>query len=621
MKRVLVIILALTVISWGDVFQRLPLIETYVSPTCGACTNFCRTMDSLYFPDYVDSMVFVVYMSGFSPADERIAYYSSIYDIGGVPWTALDGEDEDHLVAESVFERARSKLDSLPVSPIGFRLIGYSPDSVEIEVYTDSTSYEGNYLLFGLVVLDSVDEVHSRVCTEFLTSQTGSLITVNAGEPLQFQFPLHLDFSIPPERYSAVFFLKTVDSPEIINAYHTSMRPREPFDFAITSPKFRYLVPVGIIQDVPVRVLNWGTHDDTYHLALWTELPPGWEAYFPPGELAESLRVRAFGDTVINFEIVIPSPGRGQVILTAESDSIPGRVDTLRYEFISGAELLLVCDSPTPEDSFKYQVALDELGVDYVFWDEQRDPKITDLEGVAVDKIIWFCGEDTVENIVGEERIALERYLEDGGSLLLAGSGIGRANEGAMLFFRDVLSAEFEGVIASPTSVRGSSFHIFAGFSGGLSDIHTAETYAPADSSPGITVLTYPDGSGAGVATDYPGKSIIVGFPPEKFDQPTLTDFIRRCLWFMDEGFSAFYETKPGKCNLAISPNPFNSTCRIEVPSGTYVEIYDISGNLVFARRAEGAFIWRPNLPAGIYLLRAEFPTGEVAEQKVLFVK
>ena len=615
------LIVAAIIVLSAEMFPKLPLIETYVSPTCGACINFCRDMNDLYFPDYVDSMVFVVYMAGFSDAGGRIDYYSTFYSITGVPWTALNGGDMDHLVAENVFNYACDSVHTTPHCPIGFHLLRYSADSVVFNVYTDSASYEGEYLLFALVVQDSVDDVHNRVCTQFLTSQRGSLITVIAGEPTEFGFPLDLDFSVPMRLYSAVFFLQKPDTPVVVNAFHTSMVPRPAYDFIVRQAQKRYLLPIGTITTIPFRVINAGTMDDVYHLRLENEAPSGWEAYFPDGNIRFDLPVRAFGDTTAEFEIVVPSRGWGEIALIAASDSIPGREDTLTFFVVSGGECLLVGDTRTPEDSLKYQSALEELGKSYIYWDIARDGEIFSLEGIDFDYLIWFCGEDTTENIAGDERIALENYILGGGKVLLSGAGIGYANQEAFLFFRDALGAHYEGFAEDFSAVRGTTSHIFLGFYGELEEIDFAETYTAQEG--GRTVFLYPDGAGAGVAKDDVGRSIVLGFPAERLPDGELTDFLERCITFFDEGFAGIGSSAPGRMEISVSPNPFNDVCEIRAPGGSRIEIYDLRGGLVLSQTTEtSSLLWRAeNMPAGVYLLKISTPEGETATRKVLLIR
>lgn len=69
---------------------------------------------------------------------------------------------------------------------------------------------------------------------------------------------------------------------------------------------------------------------------------------------------------------------------------------------------------------------------------------------------------------------------------------------------------------------------------------------------------------------------------------------------------------KPDRINIGISPNPFNSACRIALPEDVdFVEIYDLSGKMVRNISCNSNFaIWNgaddegKSLSSGIYLVR-----------------
>ncbi|MGC9315074.1 MAG: FlgD immunoglobulin-like domain containing protein [bacterium] len=69
---------------------------------------------------------------------------------------------------------------------------------------------------------------------------------------------------------------------------------------------------------------------------------------------------------------------------------------------------------------------------------------------------------------------------------------------------------------------------------------------------------------------------------------------------------------KPDRANISISPNPFNSACRIDLPENVeFIEVYDISGKIVRtlncnSRRVvwDGADSDGISLPSGIYFVR-----------------
>jgi len=84
----------------------------------------------------------------------------------------------------------------------------------------------------------------------------------------------------------------------------------------------------------------------------------------------------------------------------------------------------------------------------------------------------------------------------------------------------------------------------------------------------------------------------------------------------------------PDRCEILISPNPFNAVCRISWDGRTpgVIEIFDILGHVV-ARQSIGKqssyFEWKPSsdIPSGIYLLKADFGDGKVIEKSVILLR
>jgi len=64
----------------------------------------------------------------------------------------------------------------------------------------------------------------------------------------------------------------------------------------------------------------------------------------------------------------------------------------------------------------------------------------------------------------------------------------------------------------------------------------------------------------------------------------------------------------PEDYSLSVWPNPFNASCRIKLPAGSEIEIFDRSGRLVSKlSTADGLAEWKPSddLGSGVYLFRA----------------
>ncbi|RLE43915.1 hypothetical protein DRJ22_06395, partial [Candidatus Woesearchaeota archaeon] len=576
---------------WGTMFPKIPVTETFGSSGCGACRAFDEGMRAVY-PPYIDSVSVVINISGITPGDaySRKNYYYNFYSMGGIPWTAVDGSDADHYIAGSVMNRAVNIFHTQPLSPIGFDLLYYDHDSIVVQIYTDSASYAGQWSLVALVERDSIDLgdglIANWVCKGIITPDTGEIIDIEAGVPFRWSGTNPVPYDEETSLYNMVFFLQEPGGTLIANSYHTSMRPRLRYDFEAKQNQKRYLVPTGEIIEANITLVNWGLEDDTYRTHLEWDAPAGWEFFydFPTEPISQDIFLPAFADTVFKISLVAPSVGVANIRFIAYSDSIPDRADTLLFQVNSGGEYLLVCDSPTPEDSSLYKDAMDGLGIDYIYWDTQRDGALNYVDEIGLRRIIWFCGEDTVDNILGDERQALENFLVDGGELLLTGSGIGRVNSSAFLFFRDALGTHYDGIADDFASAVALPLYPFIGFYGNIEGISTAEKFSGEEAYDGYTILRYPDGSAAGTAKANESNSIIIGFPIERLAGHGFADIFQRCWEFLNIGWSSIANDKiPQNLIVSAHPNPFNSICEISIfsPSAGDLNIYDISGHTV----------------------------------------
>lgn len=77
----------------------------------------------------------------------------------------------------------------------------------------------------------------------------------------------------------------------------------------------------------------------------------------------------------------------------------------------------------------------------------------------------------------------------------------------------------------------------------------------------------------------------------------------------------------PEYFSLDISPNPFNSACRIIAPVDATIEIFDLQGRRV-TQLPEGESVWQPDeqLGGGIYLVRVT-KAGCTKMKRVIYLK
>jgi hypothetical protein len=155
---------------------------------------------------------------------------------------------------------------------------------------------------------------------------------------------------------------------------------------------------------------------------------------------------------------------------------------------------------------------------------------------------------------------------------------------------------------------------------------------------PNSDTLRYPEDSGPGEGTNYAaseglwlvetsnftpapgdGDQVFVAFLNICTDESALTSVIIDMSVNPQELPTVTLSTigineisKPDRAQISISPNPFNSSCRIDLPEGVdFVEIYDLSGKLVRTISPEfRTAIWDGadgvgnSMPSGLYFVR-----------------
>jgi len=77
----------------------------------------------------------------------------------------------------------------------------------------------------------------------------------------------------------------------------------------------------------------------------------------------------------------------------------------------------------------------------------------------------------------------------------------------------------------------------------------------------------------------------------------------------------------PASFELKAYPNPFNSSCKIEVHTGTKIEIIDINGRIISASN-KTPIIWQPDesISSGVYLVRAT-AGNETITKRIIYLR
>jgi len=78
---------------------------------------------------------------------------------------------------------------------------------------------------------------------------------------------------------------------------------------------------------------------------------------------------------------------------------------------------------------------------------------------------------------------------------------------------------------------------------------------------------------------------------------------------------------KPEKLIIDISPNPFNSSCRISTQADAVVQIFDLNGRCLETFH-NSSFIWQPDesIGSGIYLIRAVMGE-EMVSKRIMYMR
>lgn len=614
-------ILTSTICLYATSYPRISVDEVFGSPGCGACVAMYSQLDSLY-PLYADSAVILKFISGITPTPiytQRYGYYEEIYDYsGGVPWSIVNGEDYDHYVAPYIVHQLL--VHSQLKSPFRIELSYFRPETIAVEIYTDSLEFEGARSIVVLIVQDSFNSYQTNsIVMDSITPVLGDSVYLIPGVICTLGYrisPVPIDMS---ERTYAIFFVQDWLGTRIYNAFRTNLKPRLRFDFVVKTPDGkRRLCAAGDIIRIPVEIENWGTQNDTYNVRLeWLNHPPGWEAYlaFPEEPLEKRIFITAFNDSLFEIEVVASFMEDATFRLLVRADSIPDREDTVEFRVGAGGQALLVSNSPTPEDSVWYINFMNARGIDYFYWDVSRDGALTKFASNGYSYVVWFCGLDTMKNIEGEMRQEIGRYLfEHGGRLLITGAGIGRVNYAVSNFLENGLGARFDSTIVEPNSVSGVAGH-FTGFYSGFVELPCSEVIHTSTTGAQI-VLTYQDGSGAGVAIESPvdnHRCVWLAFPPERMTNETRFGNVMLKGWqFLEEGWTGIKTSiPPDACSIPVFPNPVNSVAKITLPSSNgKLTIYDISGRaheeIVIENKLSVSLDFS-TFAAGIYLIKYEY--------------
>ncbi|MCI0496489.1 S8 family serine peptidase, partial [candidate division KSB1 bacterium] len=230
-------------------------------------------------------------------------------------------------------------------------------------------------------------------------------------------------------------------------------------------------------------------------------------------------------------------------------------VDTIVTVIGKSSVLLVDDDNGVRNLEEFYTTILDQLGVPYLRWDHVQlgTPPAQALAQFPM--IIWFC-EWAFPSLSPDDRIALQAYLGQGGSLFLSGQDIGwdladpsgggdnQYSESAANFYREDLHSIYRADITGSAKVIGIPGSIGQGLSFDIYQPKIAHHYqfpdwieAPPEAQ---LIFKYNNEKGGGIAFNGNSSVINLGFGFEAIDSKyeeipthfskTRTEFMRRVL-------------------------------------------------------------------------------------------
>lgn len=618
-KTSIAMLLLLLLCSFLWAFPRIAVGELFSNSDCDGCNAAHQFLleNRILWED--SAAVLRYHLSDGLELDEnwdRYIYYDDYADsMGYVPHMFIDGEDYYSNFSNWIIpmnEHAEAG------SFVGIEEFMHTPDSIAVRVFLEESGHDGEYYMLAVLTVDGLSDegnTYNWVVQRVYTDGAGEPFDLAYGDSVDFEFAFDGDPAWDPHDCIFVACVIGPELPTIQNALKTMMYRRPDYDFAISTDRKKDICTVGGTAEFTVFVADTGRLDDTYTLQLVPLSVPGdWDAYMFSGDTETEVAVASLEYSEVPITVEANSAGVAKFAIVASTDEIPGRYDTLYFTAGAGLDVLLFNDSAT-DDSMRYVNYLEGADEIYLYWDPVIDGELIAFSTLGIDKVVWFCGEDTADIIQGGESEQLQNYiLSMNGKVMISGSGIGYVHSGDFALYRMSLAADYGGAASSFSTITAlDGYEPLSGWSGSISGISGAEIIDPYTAFGSVGVFLYGDGSSAGIAKDDGSSRVLYfGCPIEAISSTaSFNQFMDKCLQFLDEGFSGIVDRQtPGRMSLSAAPNPFNSACWIEytIPQGIgKIDILTTDGRKIASTEicGQGRFTWNPqDAPSGIYLVR-----------------
>ncbi len=332
------------------------------------------------------------------------------------------------------------------------------------------------------------------------------------------------------------------------------------------------------------------------------------------------------GDTDIGDPFLIEAPidnlpHMAEISITYYADNSPLIIADTFEIYVGHPQLLLVDDDP---DSFSqvneyYRSVIEELGVTYLYHKTLTRGRPMEFDDFPA--MLWFTGNDTDGVAIDEEDTAsISEFLSAGGHVILTGQQMTHQFPPSFLsnHFGAIHYLTGATVLLSGRDTPWLSFGddqlILIGAPGACNQRPGRITSLT--EIDGETIFEYSSGSSAAVASfNGMNKTVLFGFGIEGIGGTAymhLPELLTEIFEWFGLQFTSVDEipTKlPNKLDIAVYPNPFNASCRIEM-SGIVdkIEIFDVNGLLVESLDPNngGFVLWHPEgkFPSGVYYIR-----------------
>ncbi len=652
MRRMFIcVVIVLAVFGLAMGFTRVPVAEDISATWCGPCGALHSYMDD-HYPAIYDDAVLLDYITDDLGTDEVDPYCYYIYwlynpDEDGyyIPSGGIDGvwgfvgSGSGAEIIDSLTARAGT------TTPVGLWFEDVANDTAYVAVTIDDASAAGSYRLFvfllesGIILPGTAIDEYNWIVRDMLTGTTGESFTIAYGDTMHFAIPYEFGSDWVISNCELAAFVDDDSTHHTIFQGAHGVIPPPDYYYALHTEGTSALGEPGDEVTFYILVENTGAMGDTIGIHLESDAPSTWvvNACTPEVCFLEDANMYVASSAIETVSVhfytdsLAAASGTATLTFTSHGDA---REYELEFSVSTGGGILVVDDDQDQDYETYITNALDSLGRNYVVFDRNADiPTASGMENF--DAVIWLTGWHWSDVLTTEDVAALSTYLDDGGKLFIHGTDIGWdlvANGISPSFMTDYLKADWTTADDSASShdvygVAGDD--ITDGFSFSIERDGTSSRYAdilhPRDGADPI--LYYGTGTSECAGLKYAGTYRLVyfgfGFESIESDEDQV-DLLGNIMdWLLETGISDNNKSLPQKLLFSVTPNPFNSACRINytIPGKGRLSITDLSGRTVAEKSIEGAgnFVWQANdATSGIYFVKLRWDNNEIHNRIIL---